>query len=108
MSDPGEFTKRAFLNGKMDLTEVDGLSDLIAAETEMQRIQAVNQLDGSLGKLYESWRDRTIRSRIQPNTLKRYITHNKPKSKQIENFYQLNSIDLAFCMILNYILKFKH
>jgi len=54
----GEFTKRAFLNGKMDLTEVDGLSDLISAETEMQRIQAINQLGGSLGRLYESWRDR--------------------------------------------------
>lgn len=54
----GEFTKKAFLNGKMDLTEVDGLSDLISAETEMQRMQAVNQLDGSLGALYESWRDR--------------------------------------------------
>ena len=53
----GEFTKRAFLNGKMDLTEIDGLSDLISAETEMQRLQALNQMSGSLGKLYESWRD---------------------------------------------------
>jgi tRNA modification GTPase len=54
----GEFTKRAFLNGKMDLTEVDGLADLIAAETEMQRVQALQQMDGSLSRIYESWRDR--------------------------------------------------
>ncbi|CAG7817534.1 unnamed protein product [Allacma fusca] len=57
MAEPGEFTKRAFLNGKMDLTEVDGLGDLISSETEMQRVQALNQMTGSLGKLYESWRN---------------------------------------------------
>ncbi len=54
----GEFSKRAFLNGKMDLTAVEGLGDLISAETEMQRAQALNQMSGSLGSLYESWRDR--------------------------------------------------
>jgi tRNA modification GTPase len=54
----GEFTRRAFLNNKMDLTEVDGLGDLIAAETEMQRVQALNQMSGSLAKLYEAWRNR--------------------------------------------------
>lgn len=53
----GEFTRRAFLNGKMDLTEVDGLGDLMTAETEMQRIQALNQMEGSLGKIYHTWRD---------------------------------------------------
>ncbi|ODN03538.1 tRNA modification GTPase GTPBP3, mitochondrial [Orchesella cincta] len=58
MAEPGEFSKRAFLNGKMDLTEVEGLGDLISAETEMQRAQALNQMSGSLGSLYESWRDR--------------------------------------------------
>jgi tRNA U34 5-carboxymethylaminomethyl modifying GTPase MnmE/TrmE len=42
----------------MDLTEIDGLGDLIAAETEMQRLQALNQMSGSLGNIYESWRDR--------------------------------------------------
>lgn len=42
----------------MDLTEVEGLSDLISAETEMQRTQALNQMSGSLGSLYEPWRNR--------------------------------------------------
>lgn len=57
----GEFSKRAFLNGKMDLTAVEGLGDLISAETEMQRAQALSQMSGNLGSLYESWRDRIAR-----------------------------------------------
>lgn len=43
LSEPGEFTRRAFMNGKMDLTEVEGLADLINAETESQRLLAVHQ-----------------------------------------------------------------
>ena len=52
----GEFTRRAFENGKMDLTQAEGLADLIAAETEVQRRQARRQMDGALGRQYESWR----------------------------------------------------
>ncbi|KOX75975.1 tRNA modification GTPase MnmE [Melipona quadrifasciata] len=52
---PGEFTKRAFLNGKIDLTEAEGIGDLIEAETEKQRKQAANQANGSLRHLYDSW-----------------------------------------------------
>lgn len=52
---PGEFTRRAFDNGKFDLTAIEGLADLIDAETEQQRRQALLQADGSLSKLYESW-----------------------------------------------------
>ncbi|KAJ6635908.1 tRNA modification GTPase GTPBP3, mitochondrial [Pseudolycoriella hygida] len=58
---PGEFTKRAFYAGKMDLTEVEGLADLIHAETEQQRKQALIQADGSLSKLYDQWRTKLIR-----------------------------------------------
>ncbi len=50
MAEPGEFTRRAFINGKMDLPEVEGLADLIEAQTEAQRRQAVRQLDGALGR----------------------------------------------------------
>ncbi len=52
----GEFTKRAFYAGKFDLTEVEGLSDLIDAETEMQRKQALHQMEGSLREIYYRWR----------------------------------------------------
>ena len=56
-AEPGEFTRRAFHNGKQDLTAVEGLADLIAAESEAQRRQALRQLDGALGALYDGWRD---------------------------------------------------
>lgn len=58
---PGEFTKRAFSAGKLDLTEVEGLADLIHAETEQQRKQALLQASGSLSKLYCGWRQRLLR-----------------------------------------------
>jgi tRNA modification GTPase len=57
---PGEFTRRAFLNGRMDLSRVEGLADLIDAETEAQRRQALRQLEGALGGLVEEWRARLI------------------------------------------------
>ena len=55
---PGEFTRRAFENGKLDLTRVEGLADLIGAETEAQRRQAFHQLNGLLGDRAERWRRR--------------------------------------------------
>jgi tRNA modification GTPase len=55
-AEPGEFSRRAFLNGKMDLTEAEGLADLVAAETRQQARQARRQMDGALGRLYERWR----------------------------------------------------
>jgi tRNA modification GTPase len=55
-AEAGEFTRRAFDNGKMDLTEVEGLADLLAAETSEQRKQALRQLEGHLFQIYENWR----------------------------------------------------
>lgn len=54
---PGEFTRRAFLNGKLDLGAVEGLADLIDAQTEAQRRQALRQLDGALGRWVEGLRE---------------------------------------------------
>jgi tRNA modification GTPase len=59
----GEFTRRAFQNRKVDLTQVEGLADLVAAETEAQRRQALRQAAGDLGRLYEGWRERLVRAR---------------------------------------------
>ena len=59
-AEAGEFTRRAFENGRMDLTAVEGLADLVAAETEAQRRQAFLQLRGLLGERAESWRERLI------------------------------------------------
>ena len=61
-AEPGEFTRRAFLAGKMDLTAVEGLADLIDAETEAQRRQALRQMGGALAALYEGWRGRLLRA----------------------------------------------
>jgi tRNA modification GTPase len=60
LAEPGEFTRRAFENGKLDLTEVEGLADLIAAETAAQRRQAYRQLKGLIGERAEAWRRRLI------------------------------------------------
>ena len=59
-AEAGEFTRRAFINGKLDLSAVEGLADLIDAETEAQRKQAVRQLEGRLAAQVEDWRERLI------------------------------------------------
>lgn len=61
IAEPGEFTRRAFFNNKLDLTAVEGLADLVNAETEAQRRQALRQLKGELGRLYEGWRATLVR-----------------------------------------------
>ncbi|NRB10223.1 MAG: tRNA uridine-5-carboxymethylaminomethyl(34) synthesis GTPase MnmE [Rickettsiaceae bacterium] len=60
LAEPGEFAKRAFLNGKFDLTAAEGLADLIEAETEQQHLQAIRQMGGALEKLYDSWRKQLL------------------------------------------------
>ncbi len=60
LAEPGEFTRRAFENGKLDLTAAEGLGDLVAARTDAQRRLALRQYDGSLSDLYEGWRARLV------------------------------------------------
>jgi len=60
LAEPGEFTRRAFENGKLDLTGAEALGDLIAARTDRQRRQALRQYDGGLAALYDGWRTRLI------------------------------------------------
>ena len=61
-AEAGEFTRRAFENGKLDLTAVEGLADLVMAETEGQRRQAYRQMRGALGKQADAWRERLIKA----------------------------------------------
>jgi tRNA modification GTPase len=56
LAEPGEFTRRAFENGKLDLAQAEGVADLVEAETEAQRRQALAQLDGALGRAQAAWR----------------------------------------------------
>jgi tRNA modification GTPase len=62
MAEPGEFTRRGFENGKLDLTAVEGLADLVAAETGGQRRLAFRQMKGALGNRAEAWRERLVRA----------------------------------------------
>ena len=62
LAEPGEFTRRAFEHGKLDLTEAEGIADLVAAETAAQRRQALQQMDGALHRLYETWRSAGLRA----------------------------------------------
>jgi len=59
---PGEFARRAFENGRLDLTEVEGLADLIAAETEAQARQAIAQAEGGARAVYEAWREELVKA----------------------------------------------
>lgn len=60
LAEPGEFSRRSFYNGKMDLTEADGLADLIDAETVLQQKVALQQMGGTLFDLYNDWRTRLV------------------------------------------------
>ncbi len=62
LAEPGEFTRRAFENSKLDLTEAEAVNDLINAQTHLQKRQALKQLDGELKDLYESWAERLKKS----------------------------------------------
>ncbi|WP_207455713.1 tRNA uridine-5-carboxymethylaminomethyl(34) synthesis GTPase MnmE [Azospirillum sp. SYSU D00513] len=62
VAEPGEFTRRAFENGKLDLTEAEAVADLVDAETAAQRRQALRQMEGALGSLYDGWRQALTRA----------------------------------------------
>jgi tRNA modification GTPase len=62
LAEPGEFTRRAFENGKLDLTEAEAIADLVNAETEQQRRLAQKQMAGALHRLYEDWRTLGLRA----------------------------------------------
>lgn len=64
-AEAGEFSRRAFINGKIDLTGAEGLADLIAAETEAQRRLAIENVDGGQKSLYDTWRTRLLHARAQ-------------------------------------------
>jgi tRNA modification GTPase len=62
LAEPGEFTRRAFEHGKLDLTQAEAIADLVAAETDQQRKLALQQMDGALHRLYEDWRTLGLRT----------------------------------------------
>ena len=78
-AEPGEFTRRAFHNGKFDLTEAEGLGDLIAAETEQQRRQALRQMEGALRERYEHWREALIKTLAHLEAVIDFVDEDLPR-----------------------------
>lgn len=65
LAEAGEFTRRAFESGRLDLTEVEGLGDLIEAETDAQRRQALSRMDGALSRQVDAWREQLLSQRAE-------------------------------------------
>ncbi|MCJ2187477.1 tRNA uridine-5-carboxymethylaminomethyl(34) synthesis GTPase MnmE [Novosphingobium beihaiensis] len=64
-AEPGEFTRRAFAHGRIDLAEAEGLADLLSAETELQRRSAIAMAGGAFSRQVEDWRERVLRASVQ-------------------------------------------
>lgn len=93
LAEPGEFTRRAFLNDKMDLTSVEGLADLIDAETEAQRRQALRQAQGALGAVYESWRGRLMRVLAHVEAMIDFPDEELPEGLMGRSNYEISALE---------------
>ena len=94
LAEPGEFTRRAMENGKMDLAQVEGLADLIDSETEAQRRQAQTVLEGTLGKFAEAWRRDLIRAAALIEATIDFADEDVPVNVTPEVMVLLNSVRL--------------
>jgi tRNA modification GTPase len=83
-AEPGEFTRRAFVNGKLDLTAAEGIADLIAAETAAQRRQALRQAEGALAALYDGWAKRLTRLLARQEAFIEFETEDLPPDLDAE------------------------
>lgn len=92
LAEHGEFTRRAFVHGKMDLTQAEGLADLIDAETEMQAAQAFSQMDGRLGGLYETWRGQIVRALAYVEAVIDFPDEDVPDEAALSVFPELKSV----------------
>ena len=91
-AEAGEFTRRAFLNGKMDLVEAEAVHDLVAAETEAQRRQALRQLDGALGGVYRGWSDRLRTALARQEALIDFPDEDLPPEVEAEMLADLGTL----------------
>ena len=101
-AEPGEFTRRAFENGKLDLTAIEGLADLVAAESEAQRRQALRQLDGDLGKLYEMSHDLFVDYTTEGKLLGHINIGSemaRERMARIENFPETLRLQVQHCIL---------
>ena len=92
LAEPGEFTRRALMNGRMDLAQVEGLADLIDAETEAQRRQAMRVLSGDLGRKAEDWRQKLIRAAALMEAVIDFADEDVPEDVTPEVSHLLRSV----------------
>jgi tRNA modification GTPase len=84
LAEPGEFSRRAFQNGKLDLTQAEAIADLVDAETDAQRRQALGQLEGELSARYEAWRRRLIQALARLEAAVDFPDEDLPETLQAE------------------------
>ncbi|MGZ3273995.1 MAG: tRNA uridine-5-carboxymethylaminomethyl(34) synthesis GTPase MnmE [Caulobacteraceae bacterium] len=84
LAEPGEFSRRAFQNGKLDLTQAEAIADLVDAETDAQRRQALGQLEGELSARYEAWRKRLIQALARLEAAVDFPDEDLPETLQAE------------------------
>lgn len=91
-AEPGEFTRRAFLNGRMDLVEAEAVADLVEAETAAQRAQALRQMEGGLGARLCGWTDRLVRLLAQQEALIDFPDENLPPSVEATALVEIEAL----------------
>ncbi len=99
-AEPGEFSRRAFLNGRMDLLEAEAMADLIAAETEAQRVQAVEGAD-ALQKTCETWREALRQSMAQQEALIDFPDEDLPPDVEAGLVQRISGIHRAMRQLLD-------
>lgn len=100
-AEPGEFTRRAFLNGRLDLVEAEAVHDLVSAETEAQRRQALRQLDGELGRIYRRWSDQLRYMLAQQEALIDFPDEDLPPEVEAELAATLSTLRSEIASHLN-------
>ena len=91
-AEAGEFTRRAFLHGRMDLVQAEAVADLVAAETSAQRRQALQQLGGALGEVYRGWAARLLRLLAQQEALIDFPDEGMPAETEVEMVRALQAL----------------
>lgn len=92
-AEAGEFTRRAFINGRLDLTAAEGIADLVAAESAAQRRQALAQMEGALGQVYEGWARRLTRLLARQETLIDFPEEDLPPGLAQETVAEMRALE---------------
>ncbi|MEQ8604943.1 MAG: tRNA uridine-5-carboxymethylaminomethyl(34) synthesis GTPase MnmE [Marivibrio sp.] len=93
LAEPGEFTRRAFLNDRLDLSQAEGVVDLIEAETEAQRRQALRQAEGALGRRCAAWAERLMRLAAHAEAWIDFPDEDLPAESRDRNEFEMQQLE---------------